>query len=80
LKPISIGICGLGTVGYGSFSVLTKNSAEISRRTGREIVVSHIATRSIKEHQKLGDVKVSADVFAVAEDPDVDIVLELIGG
>jgi len=80
LKPISIGICGLGTVGYGSFSVLTKNSAEISRRTGREIVVSHIATRSIKEHQKLGDVKVSADVFAVAEDPEVDIVLELIGG
>lgn len=80
MKPISIGICGLGTVGYGSFSVLTKNSAEISRRTGREFVVSHIATRRIKEHQQIGDVKVSADVFAVAEDPDVDIVLELIGG
>ncbi len=80
MKPISIGICGLGTVGYGSFSVLARNSAQISRRTGREIVVSHIATRSIKEHQQIGDVKVSADVFAVAEDPDVDIVLELIGG
>jgi len=80
LKPISIGICGLGTVGYGSFTVLAKNSAEISRRTGLEIVVSHIATRRIKEGQDVGDVKVSADVFAVAEDPDVDIVLELIGG
>lgn len=80
MKPISIGICGLGTVGYGSFTVLAKNSAEISRRTGLEIVVSHIATRRIKEGQDVGDVKVSADVFAVAEDPDVDIVLELIGG
>jgi len=80
LKPISIGICGLGTVGYGSFTVLAKNSAEISRRTGLEIVVSHIATRRIKEGQDVGDVKVSADVFAVAEDPDVNIVLELIGG
>jgi len=80
LKPISIGICGLGTVGYGSFTVLAKNSAEISRRSGLEIVVSHIATRRIKEGQDVGDVKVSADVFAVAEDPDVDIVLELIGG
>ena len=80
MKPISIGICGLGTVGYGSFTVLAKNSAEISRRTGREIVVSHMATRKIKDGQDIGDVKVSADVFAVAEDPDVDIVLELIGG
>jgi len=80
LKPISIGICGLGTVGYGSFTVLAKNSAEISRRSGLEIVVSHIATRRIKEGQDVGDVKVSADVFAVAEDPDVNIVLELIGG
>ena len=80
MKPISIGICGLGTVGYGSFTVLAKNSAEISRRSGLEIVVSHIATRRIKEGQDVGDVKVSADVFAVAEDPDVNIVLELIGG
>jgi len=80
LKPISIGICGLGTVGYGSFTVFAKNSTEISRRSGLEIVVSHIATRRIKEGQDVGDVKVSADVFAVAEDPDVNIVLELIGG
>jgi len=80
LKPISIGICGLGTVGYGSFSVIEKNGSEIARRLGREIVVSHIATRSIKEHQHIGEVKVSQDVMAVADDPEVDIVLELIGG
>ena len=80
MKPISIGICGLGTVGYGSFSVIEKNGSEITRRLGREIVVSHIATRSIKEHQHIGEVKVSQDVMAVADDPEVDIVLELIGG
>ena len=80
MKPISIGICGLGTVGYGSFSVLENNGSEIARRLGREIVVSHIATRSIKEHQHIGEVKVSQDVMAVADDPEVDIVLELIGG
>jgi len=80
LKPISIGICGLGTVGYGSFSVIENNGSEIARRLGREIVVSHIATRSIKEHQHIGEVKVSQDVMAVADDPEVDIVLELIGG
>ncbi|MBT5485330.1 MAG: homoserine dehydrogenase [Gammaproteobacteria bacterium] len=80
MKPISIGICGLGTVGYGSFSVIENNGSEIARRLGREIVVSHIATRSIKEHQHIGEVKVSQDVMAVADDPEVDIVLELIGG
>jgi homoserine dehydrogenase len=80
LKPISIGICGLGTVGYGSFSVLENNGVEIARRLGRDVVVSHIATRSIKEHQQIGEVKVSQDVMAVADDPEVDIVLELIGG
>jgi len=80
LKSINIGICGLGTVGYGSFSVLKNNGEEITRRTGREIKVIHIGTRSIKEYQEVGEVRVSQDVLAVAEDPDVDIVLELIGG
>lgn len=80
MKPISIGICGLGTVGYGSFTVLENNKSEITRRLGRDVLVTHIATRSIKEHQDIGAVKVSQDVMAVAEDPNVDIVLELIGG
>lgn len=80
MKPISIGICGLGTVGYGSFTVLAKNKQEISRRVGRDLVVSHIGTRSIKADQDVGETKVSSDVFAVVDDPEVDIVLELIGG
>ena len=80
MNPISIGICGLGTVGYGSFCVLANNSMEIARRVGRDVVVSHIATRSIKAHQQIGEVKVSQDLMAVVDDPNVDIVLELIGG
>lgn len=80
MKPISIGICGLGTVGYGSFTVLEKNKQEISRRVGRDLVVSHIGTRSIKPHQDVSRTKVSNDVFAVVDDPEVDIVLELVGG
>jgi homoserine dehydrogenase len=80
VDPIKIGICGLGTVGYGAYTVLTNNKDEISRRVGRELVVSHIGTRSIKPHQNVGKTKVSNDVFAVAEDPEVDILLELIGG
>ena len=80
MDPIKIGICGLGTVGYGSYTVLSNNRDEIARRVGRELIVSHIATRSIKPHQNVGNTRVSNDVFAVAEDPEVDIVLELIGG
>jgi homoserine dehydrogenase len=80
LKPINIGICGLGTVGYGSFLVLKNNWQEISRRVGTEVVVSHIGTRRLRAGQDIGDVKISSDVFAVVNDPAVDIVLELMGG
>jgi homoserine dehydrogenase len=80
LKPINIGICGLGTVGYGSFLVLKNNWQEISRRVGTEVVVSHIGTRRLRPGQDIGDVKISSDVFAVVNDPAVDIVLELMGG
>ena len=80
VDPIKIGICGLGTVGYGTYTVLTNNKDEISRRVGRELIVSYIGTRSIKPHQNVGNTRVSNDVFAVAEDPEVDILLELIGG
>lgn len=80
MKPIRIGICGLGTVGYGSYCLLQKNRTEISRRSGLDILVSHIATHSLKPGQDTGDVKVSSDIFAVVADPDVDIILELISG
>jgi homoserine dehydrogenase len=80
LKPINIGICGLGTVGYGSFLVLKNNWQEISRRVGTEVVVSHIGSRRLRPGQDIGDVKISSDPFAVVNDPAVDIVLELMGG
>jgi homoserine dehydrogenase len=80
MKPINIGICGLGTVGYGSFTVLKNNCKDIARRVGTDVVVSHIGTRRLRPGQDIGKVKKSADVFAVVNDPEVDIVLELMGG
>ena len=80
MKPVRLGICGLGTVGYGSFTVLKNNADEIFRRTGKAVNVTRIGTRQLKEHQDVGGVNVSNDVMAVASDPDVDIVLELMGG
>ena len=80
MSAIRIGICGLGTVGYGSYMVLQNNSLELARRVGCEVLVSHIGTRRLRPGQDVGTTRVSDDVFAVVNDPDVDIVLELIGG
>jgi homoserine dehydrogenase len=80
LQPINIGICGLGTVGYGSYGVLERNQEEISRRLGKRLCVSHIAVLALKDGQEVGDVKITNDAMSVARDPDVDILLELIGG
>ena len=80
MKVINIGICGLGTVGYGSFSVLRNNSLEISRRVGAEVRVTHVGARRLRAGQDIGTVKKSSDVFAVVNDPAVHIVLELMGG
>ena len=80
MQAINIGICGLGTVGYGSFTVLRKNAQEISRRLGRTLRVAHIATRDLRPDQDVGDIRLSDDAMLVADDPEVDILLELIGG
>ena len=80
MEPVNIGICGLGTVGGSTFDVLNRNAKEITRRAGREIRVSHIGSRSPKTDYDLQQVCVLADVFDVATAPEVDIVVELIGG
>lgn len=80
MQVINVGICGLGTVGYGSFSVLRKNAQEISRRLGRTLRVTHIATRDLRQDQDVGDIRVSDDALLLADDPEIDILLELIGG
>lgn len=80
MKVINIGICGLGTVGYGSYTVLKSNSNDIARRVGAEVRVTHIGARRLRQGQDIGSVKKSSDVFAVVNDPEVHIVLELMGG
>ena len=80
LKPVRVGICGFGTVGGGTFNVLGRNSKEITRRTGRAIVVEHIAQRRPNVNCDTGDTAITDDIFAVANNPNVDVLVELIGG
>jgi homoserine dehydrogenase len=81
-KVLNVGILGLGTVGGGTYIVLTRNAAEITRRSGVQIKVVQVADRNI-EHAKANvakDVAVTDDAFAVVNNPAVDVVVELIGG
>lgn len=82
MEPVKIGLLGLGTVGGGTVSVLTRNAKEIARRAGREIIISHAAAKEYNaDLSGLDKVeKISDDAFAVVEDPDVEIIIELIGG
>jgi homoserine dehydrogenase len=82
LDPVKVGLLGLGTVGGGTFNVLSRNAAEIARRAGRGIRVTHAAARSLDASllEPLSDVTITEDPFAVVNDPEVDIVVELIGG
>jgi homoserine dehydrogenase len=82
VQSVKIGILGLGTVGSGTVNVLTRNSREISRRAGRDIEVYRAADRDL-DKPKLCDVSalnVTDDAFEVINDPDIQIVVELIGG
>jgi homoserine dehydrogenase len=82
LKPVNVGLLGLGTVGGGTFNVLNRNAEEITRRAGRGIRISHAAAREYDPASVPGidAIDVSDDAFAVVENPDVDIIVELIGG
>jgi len=80
LRPVKVGICGLGTVGGGTFNVLKRNAAEIARRAGRDIEVEQIAARHLNPACELGDTPVTEDVFALVDNPEIDIIVELIGG
>ena len=80
MREVRIGICGLGTVGSGTFNLINKNAAEILRKTGALLSVVHVGCRRDNPDCDLGQTTVSRDVFAVVKDPAVDIVLELMGG
>lgn len=82
MKPVNIGLLGLGTVGGGTFKVLARNAAEIARRAGREILVTHAAARDYDPDRLEGidRVQIADDAFAVVDNPDVDVIVELIGG
>jgi len=82
MKPINVGLLGIGTVGGGTWTVLKRNEEEITRRAGRPIRISVVADKNVELAKKVtgGQCKVVDDAFAVVSDPEVDIVVELIGG
>ncbi|MDP2030888.1 MAG: homoserine dehydrogenase [Thiobacillus sp.] len=81
MKPINVGLLGLGTVGGGTLTVLRRNAEEITRRAGREIRVVRAAVRDLEKAKLLaGDLPLTINPFDVVDDPDIDIVVELIGG
>ena len=82
LKPIQVALIGTGTVGGGLLRVLSRNREEITRRAGRDIVVARVGARNVAKARKLvgPDIPVDADLMAVATDPAIEIVVELIGG
>lgn len=80
VKPINIGVCGLGTVGSGTVRLLLENAQEIARRAGRVMLISKVAGRTCPADLPLGSAQFSDDILTLANDPDIDILVELIGG
>lgn len=82
MNPVNVGLLGLGTVGGGTLNVLTRNAKEIARRAGRTIQIKQAAAKHYNPENLIGldNVDVTDDAFAVVENPEIDIVVELIGG
>ena len=80
--PVRVGLLGIGTVGGGTFEVLARNQAEITRRAGRRIEITRVADLDVARAQAVvaGRARVDADARALVTDPEIDIVIELIGG
>ena len=82
MKPIQVGLLGIGTVGGGVFNVLERNQEEITRRAGRGIQIHTVADLDTKRAEELvkGRAKVVGDAKQVVNNPEIDVVVELIGG
>lgn len=83
MAPVKLGLLGLGTVGGGVATTLSRNAAEIARRAGQALTICHAAAKeydadAIEGLDQIG--KITDDAFAVVDDPEVEIVIELIGG
>ena len=82
MKPVKVGVLGLGTVGGGTVNVLKRNAAEIARRAGREIIITRASARDL-DKARICDTRgiiLTTDPMDIINDPEIDIVLELIGG
>ena len=82
MKPIQVGLLGIGTVGGGTWEVLNRNADEIQRRAGRAIRITKVADKAVEHARKVtkGKAKVLSDAFSLVKDKDIDIIVELIGG
>lgn len=82
MKELKVGLLGIGTVGGGTYTVVTRNQADISRRIGGNIRIVQVADRNLELAKQVtgGQVVVTDDAFAVVNNPEVDVVVELIGG
>ena len=80
MRSVNIGICGLGTVGAGVYNVIGRNSNQINSRANCDIVISQVGARRDNPNCDIAGNSVTRDIFDVAKNPDIDIVVELIGG
>lgn len=82
MKPVRVGVLGLGTVGGGTVNVLKRNAEEIARRAGREIVVTRASARDLSRARicDTQGIALTDDPLQIVNDPDIDVVVELIGG
>jgi homoserine dehydrogenase len=82
LKPVKIGLVGLGTVGGGTVNVLTRNAAEIARRAGRAIIITRACAKDLTRPRicDTTGIALTTDPLDIINDPDIEIVLELMGG
>jgi len=79
-KPLNVGICGVGTVGIATIEILREQREALLSRSGRSLVVSHVGARREHTDHDYGDARVSRDVMDLARDPELDVLVELIGG
>ena len=80
MRSVQVGICGLGTVGSGVYNVISRNTDTINDRANCEINIQQIGARRDNPNCDTSDIEVVRDIFEVAQNPEIDIVVELIGG